>query len=558
MKSNFQIHHQTTGSIPQQAVLEDVRHLRDTTESIFLSTGEQLIEIAMLLETAIAAFNTLVDLGRDDLMHKLRAKALAQEDSFEVLRNGFVDAGNKISGLTSMLCFLDREFHRVRRSVTTTRFVVVNAKTVLASIPSQQQRLGHLTKEGTRVVEEMEHLLSNFERTLHEIGQSVRRMDQVVSLVGSTVDNDVRSAFDALISDIADFESSFQMIAGAGAAMSNRLKDIQAATAKAVAGLQVGDSTRQRLDHVAFVLENALSENSPLHDLAAVLLEDAFLEQTEKLDQLKNSVASMIAGLRDLVQSHLMEFSGATERTLNASSLLGDAEQIAASVEVLRPLQDKAGQTYQTLDAELNRFNGLIRQNEEVQVKIRHIGMDAVLACTRLGDDGKPLKVVAEQIQIVAEESGDHFGSIRGTMKEISELGRSVASETEEMVKQSIQVPANLSADFGPLITQVVESFSPIQSIIMNLKGKTAAVKFDFAPAQAHTAQLERLASQIPRFIPAEKTELVLDSVLEKIFSGFTIERERDVFRNIFPAQSIAANSASQTATGATLDEFFF
>ena len=56
----------------------------------------------------------------------------------------------------------------------------------------------------------------------------------------------------------------------------------------------------------------------------------------------------------------------------------------------------------------------------------------------------------------------------------------------------------------------------------------------------------------------AEKTELVLDSVLEKIFSGFTIERERDVFRNIFPAQSIAANSASQTETGATLDEFFF
>lgn len=557
MMSNAQAQHRHLASADQVALLEDVKHLRDTTENVFLATGEQLMEIATLLETAITAFNTLVNLSRDDLMHKLREKALGQDESFEELRLGFVDAGKKITGLTSMLRFLDREFHRVRRSVTTTRFVVVNAKTVLSSIPSQQQRLGHLTKEGSRVVEEMEGLLSQFESTLHGIGQSVGRMEQVVLLVGSTVDDNVRNAFDALISDITDFEENVQNIAGSGVETSLRLRGLQAATAKAVAGLQVGDSTRQRLDHVAFVLEHASGDNSPLQDLAALLLDDAFQEQSEKLDQLKNSIAAMITGLRDLVQTHLLEFTGSTERTLNASSLLGGAKRISTSVDALRPLRDEAGQRYQMLDRELDRFNGLIRQNEGVQIRIQHIGMDAVLACTRLGDDGKPLKVVAEQIQIVAQESGDHFGSIRETMKEISELGRSVASETEDMVQRSIQVPATLSADFSLLITQVVATLSPIQRIVADLQGKTAAVTFDFTPAQAHTARLEWLAGQVPRFIPGQKTAPVSDAVLETLFRVFTIERERDVFRTVFPGHSMTVNAASQPEADTEMDDFF-
>lgn len=557
MMSNAQAQDRHLASADQVALLEDVKHLSDTTENVFLATGEQLMEIATLLETAIAAFNTLVDLSRDDLMHKLREKALGQEESFEELRLGFVDAGKKITGLTSMLRFLDREFHRVRRLVTTTRFVVVNAKTVLSSIPSQQQRLGHLTKEGSRVVEEMEGLLSQFESTLHGIGQSVGRMEQVVLLVGSTVDDNVRNAFDALISDITDFEENVQIIAGSGVETSLRLRGLQAATAKAVAGLQVGDSTRQRLDHVAFVLEHVSGDNSPLQDLAALLLDDAFQEQSEKLDQLKNSIATMITGLRDLVRTHLLEFSGSTERTLNASSLLAGAKRISTSVDALRPLRDEAGQRYQMLDRELDRFNGLIRQNEGVQIRIQHIGMDAVLACTRLGDDGKPLKVVAEQIQIVAQESGDHFGSIRETMREISELGRLVASETEDMVQRSIQVPATLSADFSPLITQVVATLSPIQSIVANLQGKTAAVKFDFTPAQAHTARLEWLAGQVPRFIPGKKTAPVSDAVLETLFRVFTIERERDVFRKVFPGHSMTVNAASQPEADTEMDDFF-
>lgn len=525
------------GPVPDRGadLLARIVTIRDATEGVFLTTGSQLIELASLLDTARQGAVSLDKITRGGLLDRLHGEAEGQTASFGELTRGFqkVDAG--IEALAHALRQLGSDLQDVRRSVVTMRMVVLDARVTLASLHAQDQRLSNFAEDGQAVVTQIVDLLARFEEAMPTMRGIVDDTASAVRDIGDNLEKGVIVAFGQLMRDVAAFEAGARAASGQGHALSGKLQTLLGATAAAVSGLQVGDSTRQQLDHAAFILSLPEAGDPALRALAEALVIDVSAVHGRTLDELRQSVAKMIAGLKDLFDAHLGGFLDACGQTADPAFLREASGRLGIAIKALYPLQAKAQSLERAMAEEFDAFRGLISTGEKVQQSTRQIGINAVLSCSRLGSGGQALKVVAEQLQCVARDVGHRFAAMRKTLDGVGLLRQETTSAIDRALRNSIEMPERLANTMDPLISSVTDCLLPVNTAVMQLRDRLANLDIDFGPAQNHRAQLQTLADGLSPMRRPPVSDRVSDETLGRIARVFTIERERDVFRAILP-----------------------
>lgn len=539
-------------------LLARVVSLRDSTEAAFLATGEDLVEVASLLASARTAALSIDTLSQTDILNQLRAEADRQATSFGALSSEFAETRSGIRSLNLELAVLKHDLQAVSRSVVTMRSVVLNARVTLASLRMQDMNLLNFAESGQTVVAEISDLLMRFEQTMDGIQKAVELTEQMVGQIDVTLHTEVLSAFEVLMRDLSGFESGARAVSGRGVELSRRLQALIDATARAVSGLQVGDTTRQRLDHVAYILSLREAGHDALGALVDVLLRDTAHGHASMIDQLNASVTEMTTGITQLVETHLAGFFGSAGQTVEAAVLTAGSARLAEAIAALHPMQEQTRVLGHSMAEEFEVFRSLISKGEGVQDSTHLIGINAVLSCMRLGQDGAALKVVAEQLQVVSREVGGRFATIRVSLSRISTMGDNITSGIGRLVQQSIQVPEQLIGSIGPMIRSVVDHLEPAQQAVGKLRDGLSALSFDFGPAMGHRRQLEDLAASLPERPEVQQSQDLPDATLAGIFAIFTMESERDAFRAVLPerAQAIAVSTSASEQTDMS-DDFF-
>jgi hypothetical protein len=201
---------------------------------------------------------------------------------------------------------------------------VLNARVTLASLRMQDLNLLSFAESGQTVVAEIAELLMRFEQTMDDILKAVDQTQVMVAQIDATMRTEVLNAFGALMRDLAGFDHGIRAVSSRGAELSRKLQSLIDATSRAVSGLQVGDSTRQQLDHIAAILSRSEAADPLLVGLVKALLQAASQTHASMLGQLQTSVNQMTAGLSDLVNGHLSGFFGTplVERRQGRGTLL--------------------------------------------------------------------------------------------------------------------------------------------------------------------------------------------------------------------------------------------
>lgn len=547
-----------TAPADPESLLVGVGALRDSTEAAFLATGSQLIDVANLLADAKSAALSIDSLAQFDLLNQLRSEAGHQAKTFAALASEFAETQSGIRKLASELTVLGHDLQAVGRSVVTMRSVVLNARVTLASLRMQDMNMRSFAESGQSVVAEISELLMRFEQTMNNILKAVDQTQLMVGQIDATMRSEVLSAFEDLMRDLAGFDEGVRAVSGRSAELSRKLQSLFEATSLAVSGLQVGDSTRQQLDHIAAILSRPEADHPALAALATALLQAASQTHSAMLDQLQASVGQMTIGLSDLVEGHLSRFFGAPGQTVDAGKLIDGSARLARAIAALHPMQELTRALGQTMADEFDAFRSLISKGEGVQDSTHLIGINAVLSCMRLGQEGAALKVVAEQLQVISEEVGDRFVTIRTVLAAISKLGDEITSGTSRLVQQSIHVPEQLIDTIVPMVRSVVGYLEPAQLAIARLQEGLSGLSFDFGPANLHRHQLEALASRSPEPDGPPRTAEIADATLAEIHALFTMEREREAFRTIFPDRDEAACRVASSEPQAPVDDGFF
>ncbi len=235
-----------------------------------------------------------------------------------------------------------------------------------------------------------------------------------------------------------------------------------------------------------------------------------------------------------------------------------DRNQLTQAIAILHPMQEQTRVLARAIAEEFATFRGLITWGEDVQDGMSLLGINAVLSCARLGQDGAALKLIAEQLQSVSQGVGTRFASIRSALDTISTLGSEIIANTDRLMRHMIDMPERLIAQIDPMLREIIDNLDPLQDAVALLQTRVSRLTFDFAPAQRHSRALAELASQTQSSLGPVGSDALSDASLAQIYAIFTIETERDLFRAVMPDRAEAVAAAVFTETKAEIDDLFF
>lgn len=224
-------------------------------------------------------------------------------------------------------------------------------------------------------------------------------------------------------------------------------QQIQGEVALVLGALQVGDSTRQRIEHVVEALEILDGHVAAMgSDRGTVHAVEAHIH-TLLADQLDATARDFTAGSTTLLKSlhgigphtarllSLMESQASTGRsTAKERTLLTEVEHNISEMEGLTNRLHETDQQSNLLMiavAEALVQLGLkLKVFADLRIDVRNIAMNMLVLCRRMGDTGRAVFVIAKEIDRLCVDLGAALDGMIELVADLSKVGPSIRATT--------------------------------------------------------------------------------------------------------------------------------
>jgi hypothetical protein len=477
----------------------------------------------------------------------------------------------RISGLCDSVHIRVEDMREIIRYLRT---IAVTVKITGASIPEFSGFADEIRERIQTVSEEINRFGDQLIAMRNRLGaantSSAGVIKDFASAIPQLVGNMDRSA-------VALAEQQKRMAASA-AQLKQITGSIQGKIATVLSALQIGDVTRQRIEHVMSMFESL--DNFKASDEAksldrAVLTE---LERTisglaraqldESVDELQAKCASISANiasftvdashvlsLRDdlagrgrpsddnILESMRDDLTQAAELSVRVSDRTRELDHVVASV----------GESTQAL------ISG-IATIRKIKLDIFYMALNSNLACTRLGDAGRSVNVASGELRIFADKLEAPAEGIVVQMQEI-EAARDLLTSDNAQKGNGIDEPLEM-ARFA------VDKVADEMAVGLNaLSGKGDAVfqcieqairKLDFRSDLGDVLDdcLNMAASDDTGVAaPMPAGHAAIDMLSAKIFKTYTMVQERTIHQRFFTAVEVASATEAASAAASVDDD---
>ncbi|MDD1519165.1 MULTISPECIES: chemotaxis protein [Bradyrhizobium] len=330
-------------------------------------------------------------------------------------------------------------------------------------------------------------------------------------------------------------------------------RKIAEAVGSAIISLQAGDSTRQRLEHVAhglslvsgpapsLVPEPVASEDGArtICQLQAAQLRDAQREFGGDIGQIVRALTAILHDAGSVVGHGRTLFGGEDG---GASSFLARIKQTLAHASTLITTCEGAGRSVDEalaiVEDTLTKFRQAIAGLAEATVDITLIGMNAGLKASHLGSRGSAFVVIANELKATSDQVSLGAGRLRPVLDGIERSARELKqlrvqgdttqlTQLEPQILQALREVEAGNERLGKLMSRLVDEGAEFERLINSAQGLMSTLGEGSAALPAVAARLETASAggQKPR--PQAQDEATLDA----LFARYTMERERDVHR---------------------------
>lgn len=221
-----------------------------------------------------------------------------------------------------------------------------------------------------------------------------------------------------------------------------------------ITGLQIGDSTRQRLERAQEVLDPRTTDagiaesRAQRAHLAAALLRgaatDAAPELRSGLSALQDFATRTVAAIDRARRFYLSPDNDAAARADCLTSLLPG---LLVSLSGMRDRAAGLAGGFETILHLEKVLTGIAHQ-------MRLSGLNAVLICAKLGEDGRPLRELAQWLRVLTDESDAIVARLQARLTEARRLTDCVGQTRVEQIDRDLSV---ISAAAGSLVTLVAD-----------------------------------------------------------------------------------------------------
>jgi hypothetical protein len=320
----------------------------------------------------------------------------------------------------------------LRRTVKMMGIVAINARVVAASIVGDSDDFDVFTTDIAKLSEgatsTIQHFTTAYRQLTDEVGQAARQRSQFENAHADTL-SVLAADMDVALSELARQRA----ISADGTAQTGRVsRQIVSRIASAVMALQVGDATRQRIEHVEAgltalgdLLAAGNLQESDRHAASSLAGSLQVAQLSAAADAFENDVAEAGSALRDLAADAraIMDQSRAIygQDGAEASSLTALSKAVRHAALVLRDCETERGKLESVATAVLSTVGTLLSHVEavqEIEANMRLVSLNAAVKCAQLGPRGAALNVIARQLR---ELTGETVAAAEGAMAGLHE-----------------------------------------------------------------------------------------------------------------------------------------
>ncbi|MDR3493626.1 MAG: hypothetical protein P4L82_03395 [Ancalomicrobiaceae bacterium] len=394
--------------------------------------------------------------------------------------------------------------------------------------------------EVDRFAARLEHIQLRLHSVGTESGRAVRLMAETIPSLSTTL-------IDAAAA-IAQRRHELEKIAGRAATLVNGVKT---KVASVLSSLQIGDVTRQRIEHVQAGMRHVLAERGDqaellgLHAAAHQLfgglvrsLQADFREQTRQIVSTMHSLGHDAEAI--LVFHRSIDHSGqagardpmqAVETGVTAAR--GLVVEIAAAQRRAVEARDAAwGLATELLD-DMGRIGNL----RNVRDDIRCLAINAFLRCARMGAKGRAVGVIATEMNTAAERLGHAADSILKRVADIrTQADRLSGGEARPNIAGELNdVAATLRAANASTGSHLEVIARQGGAVVARIDGIVAELDFGKSLGEAleACASALRLGQSAAAAGPAATDNALIKQFSEYQYAHYTMASERDVHRAI-------------------------
>ncbi len=338
-----------------------------------------------------------------------------------------------------------------------------------------------------------------------------------------------------LAENLRSLATQQNLAAEAATAAQGQSEAVRQRVAAQIFALQLGDITRQRLEHVQTATELLVEPQGEAGDLLAAQLNDA-------ADELAREGEGIETGLRHLAQAaHAigqlgLRVHGATRDGGFVAALEADIRQTAALFTELS-LGDAA--TDRRMAAVLDAAGALTQRlanMQSVQEDIRILGLNATLKCGRLGILGRPLAAVAQELRLCSARFGtdaanvlqdlDRLAPIAARLRDPSRRGKhaELARATDELLAH-LQRLDLLEHELAAALSQLQGDADAVVELV-------GAAVAQFAVRHALAETLRAAAGEFASWTTPGACGR---EIMDRIAAGYTMAREREIHARFAP-----------------------
>jgi len=405
---------------------------------------------------------------------------------------------------------------------------------------------------------------------LASLGEQLEQALALEQTLGGKYQGLIPAVPDKLAVDAHAIQAHHGRIAQVASSVAAIARDIQMKVGKALMALQIGDITRQRIEHVQLGIEvitrtvrgadlsaeaRDRAERRLLHLIAAQMADAAADFETEAAKVTQN-LAGMAEDTSQIMVVHSLSNSAGQGGLRDLEASLGRAGVLVGDVTLAMTNANRISSETATAVEALGRRVDAIQQ---VKRDIQQMAINSSLRCHRLGEIGKPLSVIAIELSshaVQLEEAADQtLGSLTALADIASDMDGGAGQDdgvdatrldgVRGRLRQAADVVEHDLAGLGDHGEATVRSLA--------LAADQLGLKEDLGDA-LHTAAIA--LAQAAGSVVEDLADIagVVDVAMDEIARCYTMARERTIHAaHVIPREqneSLATESPEVVAVG--------
>lgn len=559
------------------ALLERLESARSQLEERFLDGGSVLVTVLDTLSKLVELLDQVGTSLKEEEAADAKRKLLLTAELLKAVPGNHATRQQSLAAVKQISCQFARNIDSMNEALRYLRTFAMTAKIAGASVADFSDFVSEIMERIQFATQEVKDLAARVDALAAQIdGADIKSNGPLENYF-----DDLPKIVTRLLKNGAEIETQKQNLSAMALKVSDLARKAQAKVGQVLSAMQIGDITRQRIEHcqTAFeIAEEAVGGGAAISSterdaimgtitrLVAELLAEStadFHRDSSRVVETIHSLGGDVAALMKLYEAMIL--AQHPERGNPISVVHEDLVTARGMVANIAQAAGVAASLSRNTAGLIGELTTSVETIQLVRRDIQYMALNTTLRCGRLGEEGRPINVVTGELRVFASVLDDDAGQILNTLKQLQE--QSAGLETTDAGKSDGETESleGLLDSAVPMLAEAARTMEDNMQALrltaedMSAKVTRAISRLDFKAGigEIMAACTEEAIAASEQWDPTQEMTPTLAAIGERIGKTYTMVAERNIHASVF-GEAIATEEVPSVSDDDLLEDALF